>query len=266
MKPYIIGDVSSNFLSFKDCLDSIKELAKCGADAAKFQWFTQKDLYGVEGTNQYELKQEWIPDLAQECSQNKIDFLCTVFNPKKVEYINKYVSAHKIASAELTYDDLVFEIADTKKPVILSCGGLKYDLVEHALDLLRNNETKLLYCSAAYPSIEHDLRQITKLLNLFSLKPTRGLSVGYSDHSIDIFTPYVAWKHYGATTIEKHFRLAHIDRTPDSDHSLSPYYFKRMVRLLKGYDEPSDNDCLSEKSFLENARRREENNWYRVKA
>jgi sialic acid synthase SpsE len=59
-------------------------------------------------------------------------------------------------------------------------------------------------------------------------------TIGYSDHSLDVFAAPLAAKGFGATVIEKHFKLDHIVGTPDAPHSLGPSDFQLMAKALKG--------------------------------
>ena len=56
--------------------------------------------------------------------------------------------------------------------------------------------------------------------------------VGYSDHSLDITTPFAAAV-LGAKVIEKHFTLDRSLEGPDHIHSLDPESLKELTSLLK---------------------------------
>ena len=143
IKPYIIAEMSGNHgNAFENAERLLIECAKQGADAFKLQTYTPDSMtldctrkeYVVDvgpwkGRNLYELygqgqtPSEWIPDLFQIASKLNLSIFSTPFSPKDVEILEENnVSAYKIASFEITYDQLLQEIGKTNKPVIFSTG------------------------------------------------------------------------------------------------------------------------------------------------
>lgn len=233
---FIIAEVGSNWLNMNDALESVAMAAGAGAHAVKFQWFCEQDLYGT-GSTDTNLTEAQIEDLATAAAKNKIEFMCTVFHHKRVKDINKYVRRHKIASSEMQYHDLIDATLETGKPVIISTGGHEFDDVERLVyDKLLEKDFSLLYCCNAYPSTMHDLRWIGELRDSLSC------DVGFSDHSTDVFSAYVAAKHYGATTIEKHVKLREDMDTPDSAHSIT---FDKLRMLVDAIEHNKRLDFLN---------------------
>lgn len=233
---FIVAEVGSNWHCLADCLSSIDSAKASGADAVKFQLFSHKELYGYHGPNSlYAMEPGWVPILAKKAEDCGIEFMCTAFSPEGLRFIDPYVKRHKIASSELSYPELLIDVRKYEKPVILSTGGASFGEISQALKILEYSRVSLLHCVSAYPATN---------VNLFRLEALRGLGkdVGYSCHTDDYMTCVYAAKLFGATIIEKHFRLDGIKDTLDFSHSITPKDFKTMVRLIshdaQSYIEP----------------------------
>lgn len=232
--PYIIAEVGSNWHTFDDCRESIEQAAKAGADAVKFQLFTSHDLYGVHledwAMKKWELPPDWIKPLKLICDANKVDFMCTVFNPAKVLLVDPYVSYHKVASSDCGYEDLIETIYATDKGVIISTGGA----VKEEINFITSHDrmfdrVALLYCQPSYPALSRPrLIEICELRHWLSGIGHSGLDAGFSDHTPGIKWAISAAVDFDADVIEKHFRAAHIRDTPDYGHSIDMGDFVAM--------------------------------------
>lgn len=226
---FIIAEVGSNFENFEDAKTSISLAKNCGADAVKFQMFSQKDLYGFNvDPESHNPIGAWIPKLKEKADSIGIEFMCTAFSPEGVKLVDPFVKRHKIASSDLSYPALLKEVAKTGKPAILSVGASSITDINLALAHLQGApKVTLLYCVANYPSKNVNLFHLDALNDAF---PPFG--VGYSCHTTDWYTPVAAVKYHQAQVIEKHFKLRDM-KTPDSPHSLNPDEFKLMVDAIR---------------------------------
>jgi N,N'-diacetyllegionaminate synthase len=224
---YIICEVGSNWSNFEDTKDSVSMAKACGASAVKFQLYTGMELYGKEGAVAGEMPREWLPKLKEKADACAIDFMCTSFSPDGLRYVDPFVKAHKIASSEISYTQLLEAAKATGKPIYLSVGASSWGDIKEALRILAGAKVTLMYCAVEYPSKWHNLRLINTLKERFSVP------VGLSDHSFDIYTPVTAAHVHGAVAIEKHFKLRDDFKTPDAPHSLNPQEFIHMVELIK---------------------------------
>lgn len=258
---YIVAEIGSNWTSFDDAKDSIAMAKNCGADAVKFQMFTKEELTGFpplikevrnDETGQMEpvdrklyseMPRDWLPKLKEKADAVGIDFLCTAFSPEGLDYVDPYVSAHKIASSDLSYPALLERAKGKGKAVFLSTGASSLSDVALALALLDKSQTTLLYCVSAYPAKDVNLFAIDVLRNKFNV------DVGYSCHTTDIHTAVHASHYHQALVIEKHFKLRDM-ATPDNPHSLNPDQFKEMVRRIKEDDRTVHFPDPSEKAML----------------
>ncbi len=232
-KPFVIAEVGSNWEEFVDAKDSVQMAKMCGADAVKFQLFTNKELYGLEDMEEspHAMPRDWLPLLKEKADAAGIEFMCSAFSPEGVKAVDPYVKRHKLASSENQYLQLLGAMLETKKPLIYSCGGSNLSEIRDTLNFVEHYFGKglditLLYCVAAYPSRSHSLFNIERLKRF-------GYKVGLSDHSKDtLYTPLSAVHHFGIDVLEKHFRLSRIKDTPDAEHSLDQIEFQQMVKRL----------------------------------
>lgn len=234
---YIIADIGSNWFTKQDCLEGIIGAKKAGADCVKFQLFDHKALYGysndIDELSRVSLPKDWIKSLARYAESVNIDFMCSAFSAELLKVVDPYVSRHKVASSDLLNIELLEAIAETQKPVILSCGGHNIQEIRTALGFFSEyhpSEIALMYCVSEYPSYEHD---IDNLLRMSEEVPFSG-ELGYSDHSKDVFCAPCYAAMLGATVLEKHLNCLKTPKiTPDKKHSLSVDQFYRMSIKVK---------------------------------
>ena len=236
-RPYVIAEIGMNHEGSLDQAKRLIELAvEGGADAAKFQSYTADTLASRDSpaywdttkeptSSQHELFQKYsgfgedeFTELASHCRTEGIDFLCTPFDNRSVEFLEPLVPAYKIASADLTNLPLLGLIASKGKPVLLSTGASTLAEIDVAVETLERNgsgEIVLLHCILNYPTDNQDahLRMITGLIRAF---PDH--LVGYSDHTEpdELMSALVTSHLLGAVVIEKHFTE---DKSlPGNDH------------------------------------------------
>jgi sialic acid synthase SpsE len=224
-KPYIIAEVGSNFLDLDGCLRSIEVAKECGANAAKFQMFDSKTLFGFhDGIECLSIPPDWLPTLAAKCADVGIDFGCTAFSPELVKAVDPYVKWHKVASSDAAWPQLLEAVKACGKPVLLSTGGKTDEEVVRASHMLAVKVPVVrLVCVAAYPADYVNLDPF--------VSGTSGL--GFSDHTLG-YTATVEAARCGAVVIEKHFTAFPDLETPDRPHSLTPAQFTRMVDIIRG--------------------------------
>lgn len=229
--PYIIAEVGSNWHTYLDCVKSIEQAAKAGADAVKFQLFTSHDLYGVDLADwlgkKWELPESWLSPLKLVCLNNNVDFMCTVFNPKKVGLVDHLVSYHKVASSDCGYSELLATINRSDKGAIISTGGASEREIDDIQRHLKGSIC-LLYCQPEYPP-----QSRPRLIEIERLTLDFVDRTGFSDHTQGISWAISAGIDFDADVIEKHFRLEGIENTPDYGHSVDEIQFADMVTLIR---------------------------------
>jgi sialic acid synthase SpsE len=243
----VIAEVGSNWRTLPDLKRSIRVAAQYGAWAVKFQTFSEKDMYG-EGSRDNNLPLKLIPVLSEYCKDQGIEFMCTAFALDSLEAVNHEVNFHKVASSDITNFPLLERMDSFGKHVFLSTGSSTKEEIAEALKVFKKSLVTLMYCVSAYPSRTHDLEMINVLKSDF------GRPVGFSDHSIDTFTPFAANKFYGCEYIEKHVNFAGVDG-PDAPHSINEEQFSLMLdRMFVSH--PRYSPQPEENSMVELHRRR----------
>jgi len=256
---FVIAEAGSNWKTNnkKSSIARAKKMiitaSKCGADAIKFQTYSENDVYvpnagksdylkksGItksinEIFNEFSMPYEILPILSNFCKKYKIHFMSTPFSIDDARAVNKFVKFHKIASYEINHLPLLKFLANTKKPIIISTGASNVSEIDYALKKLRKFGAKnicILQCTACYPAP-------TKSLNLSSinfLKKKYNTSVGLSDHSTDAILAPIMAIGYGATVIEKHFTLNRNFSGPDHAFALEPKELKNLIQHIREAD------------------------------
>lgn len=219
---FVIAEVGSNWSTLEDCLKSIDMAADAGADAVKFQLFTQEELYGynVGLPRDHELPRAWLIDLAERAHGRGLEFMCSAFSSVGVLIVDSLVSAHKIASAEASHPGIVQACRDSNKPTFVSNGALEKSEFLSLLALDWKAGVIPTYCRASYPSNDAQPWRMAAWDGIKAL----------SDHSPDVFP--VSLPLYGYNAIEKHVNFVGA-KGPDADHSLSAKDFARLVRFAR---------------------------------
>ena len=261
---FIIAEAGSNWKSgsYEEDIEQAHELIKIaacsGADAIKFQTYRPDTVY-VENAgksdylSKYNIQEnindifkylsmpyEMIPELSKFCKQENILFMSTPFSVNDAKQIDPFVQIHKVASFELNHVRLIEFLAQTKKPIILSTGASTYDEIDFALKIINNfhNDVSLLQCTSKYPSPLEALNLDT----IPKMKSKYGISIGFSDHSLDpVVGPTLAIG-LGAKIIEKHFTLDKNLQGPDHKFALNPTELNQMVNSIRHAEKAKGNN------------------------
>lgn len=231
-KPFIIGDVGSNHRGDLELAKAHIRVAKDrGLNAVKIQMYTHKELYGYDGEMPFELPRDWIPVLSGYAKGYGIEFMCTAFSLEGLQYVDKFVNIHKVASSESTWNEFIEAASGTGKQVIISTAGLCHEQIMGLVGPRRF----FLQCVGAYPARSGDY-------NLKSIHSN--LHDGLSDHTRGSITALVALG-CGATIFEKHFDIYEVPErpsaTPDTPVSASPRDLDNYVkRIHQGYNALGD--------------------------
>lgn len=163
----------------------------------------------------------------------------SIYDPRDLDLVEGLDCAlYKIASFEMTYDDLLIAIAGTGKPVILSTGMANLAEVDHALCVLARHgagPVVLLHCVSAYPTPLDALN----LRAMETLRARYGDLVGLSDHTVGSRAAIVGAA-MGAVAIEKHITNDPNRPGPDHRFSATPDVLREIadgvadVHLLQG--------------------------------
>lgn len=254
---FLVAEMSGNHLrDFDLAVRIIREAKAAGADAVKLQTYTPDTLtldcaqpcftihHGTpwDGRTLYDLygeaqtPWEWLPELKELAEREGLICFSTPFDRTAVDFNERMgVPAHKIASFEITDIPLIEYAASKGKPVIISTGIATLgdiDLAVRACRRMGNEQVILLKCTSAYPAPVNQ----ANLLTIPNLAETFGVVAGLSDHTLSTTVPVGAVA-LGACVVEKHLTLDRGAGGPDAAFSLEPHEFRRMVDMIREFEE-----------------------------
>lgn len=249
---YFIADIAaSHDGELSRAVDLIHLAAEAGADAAKFQNFTAREIVSAQGfadmgsqvshqskwkksvVEVYEdasIPHDWTPVLAQECAKAGIHYFSAAYDLAAVDMLEPYVPAYKIGSGDITWLESLDYTAAKGKPMLLATGASTLGDVIDAVEVLRRhtNDIVLMQCNTNYTASEENFKYIS--LNV--LKTYRELFpdvvLGLSDHTPGHATVLGAIA-LGARAVEKHFTDDTTREGPDHAFSMDPTSWREMV-------------------------------------
>jgi pseudaminic acid synthase len=252
-KVYIIAELSANHNNnFELAVETIKAIAKTGADAVKVQTYKPESLTlnldtgffaakteGLwEGYTPYKLfseasmPYEWQPKLKKIANDLGLEFFSSPFDKEGVDFLESInVPMYKIASLEITDIPLIKYVASKQKPIIISTGVAEIEDIENAIEACHsvgNRDITFLKCTTQYPApIDR-----ANVLTMPDIGRRFNVKVGLSDHTMGSMVPIVAAS-LGAKVIEKHFILDRSLGGADSAFSMEPHEFSEMVESVR---------------------------------
>ncbi len=253
-RPYVIAEVSANHGGeLNRALDMAAAAAEAGASAVKFQTYTADTItikcdrpeFRIENPDslwsgrtlhdlydEAHMPWEWHAQLFEEARRQGIHSFSSAFDETAVDFLEALdAPCYKIASFEHTFIPLLEKVAETKKPIIVSCGLATMDDIRETTQALRNAASGpvcLLACTSNYPAAIEDsnLRRIPALRAAFP-----DCQIGLSDHTIGN-TAAIAAVALGACVFEKHFKLADDNSSVDAAFSATPEELRDYVNAI----------------------------------
>ena len=238
---FIVAEIGNNHEGdFDVAQELIRNAAKAGADAVKFQTFlpelyvSSEDQERLERLRKFQFKFEQFQSLEEFSREQDIIFFSTPFDLVSAEELNKFQSLFKVSSGDNTYIKLLEKVASFKKPTIVSSGLASIKDLELVYKIWsKMNAIKklaILHCVSSYPVPieEANLLAISELKKVFP-----DVVIGYSDHTLGIQACCSAVA-MGARIIEKHFTLDK-NYSDFRDHQLSadPNELKDLVEQIR---------------------------------
>jgi sialic acid synthase SpsE/2'-5' RNA ligase len=251
-RPFIIAEISSNHLGEMSVAKAhIDAAVEAGCDAVKFQSWTWQSLFNQEfldanptatakGMPEVGLEAQYLKlalsyedhvELKKYCDEKGIIFSSSVFSKKEVDMLVEVGAPFlKIASMDLTNDELLSYAASKGIPLVVSTGMATLSEIAHAVDVIRragNEEFVLMHCVSIYPAPAKNVN----LNNIKMLKQTFKVPVGFSDHTKDPEFA-IASIAVGACVIESHFMLED-GNYRDQGVSLVPSQMKHLCEYTR---------------------------------
>jgi len=250
---FVIAEIGVNHDgSLIRALELVRIASACGADAVKLQIFSARSLMHATSSfatyqkdrcddadptamlRKYELREEALREVVGAIRNLGMIPLATPFSPADVETIESLdLPAVKIASPDLVNRVLLQRVADTGRPMLVSCGAATMDEVAEAVGWLRewNAGFALLHCVSSYPTPpdQANLCWIGEMASWFDVP------VGYSDYTSEVHGGAMAAA-CGACIIEKHLTYDRTAPGPDHAASADAEQFAQYVGMIRNAD------------------------------
>jgi len=250
---FIIGEIGSNHNRDKDTVYKlIDACAMAGFDAVKFQIYDAEEafsknemttdvkldhLYGVKpwwevARDTILMPRDWFGEMFAYAREKNLIPLSAIHRKEDADFLLEFdLPAFKIASIDLYYHQLLKELAEFNKPMIISTGMAFMHEIANTIQFLEEknvDEIVLLHCTSCYPPQpkQMNMRNISMLRNAFDLP------IGFSDHSTGITSAVIAVT-LGAQVIEKHITLDKTYPGPDHPFALEPKEMLLMAEAIR---------------------------------
>lgn len=243
---FIIAEIGINHNgSLKDAKRLIDMAVSNGCNAVKFQKRAVDVVYSKEelerprpnvfGETNGDLKRglefglEEYKEIDEYCKQKNIMWFASCWDKGSVDFIDQFnPPCYKIASASLTDDELLKYTKSKGKPILLSTGMSTMEEIEHAMEILGEENTIIYHCTATYPSNSNEIN----LNCIKTLKERFSCPVGYSGHERGI-APSILAVGLGACSVERHITLDRTNWGSDQAASLETPGLFHMVRDIR---------------------------------
>lgn len=243
---FIIAEIGINHNGSVELAKRLIDIAKmAGCDAVKFQKRTVDVVYSAEelamprpnhfGETNGDLKRglefglEEYTQIDSYCRKKDIMWFASCWDEKSVDFIDQFnPPCYKISSASLTDDNLLKHTKSKGKPILLSTGMSTIEEIDHAVEILGEDNLVIYHCTSTYPT-ENDELNLTVIQ---SFNNRYSCPIGYSGHERGI-TPSILSVVYGAVSVERHITTDRALWGSDHAASLEPDGLYRMVRDIR---------------------------------
>lgn len=219
---FIIAEIGINHNGDVEIAKQLINQAKAaGCNAVKLQKRTIDIVYSAEvlaqrrespwGTTQRAQKEglefgEAEYDIIDaHCRNVGIEWFASAWDIVSLKFLRKYTCKYnKVASAMVTHEPFLKEVASEKKPTFLSTGMCSLQDVDRAVEVFKKADCPILlmHTVSTYPCADKDLN----LSVMHILRERYGLPVGYSGHEVTV-SPSIMAAVMGAMAIERHITL-----------------------------------------------------------
>lgn len=249
---YIIAEIGINHNGDMAIAKKLIDLASfAGCNAVKFQKRTVDKVYTKEyldgkrespwGTTQraqkegLEFNTQDYKEIDAYCREKGLDWFASAWDIDSQKFLQQFdLRYNKIASAMLTNDELLVEVAKEGNYTFIATGMSTYEEIDHAVEVFRKYSCpfELMHCNSTYPMDEKDAN-----LNMIPvLRAKYGCKVGYSGHENGTLVSTCAAA-LGATSIERHITLDKEMYGSDQKASIEPLELMRLVKDVRAVEK-----------------------------
>ena len=247
---FIIAEIGINHNGSVSLAKKMIDIAiTTGCDAVKFQKRTIDVVYTKEELAKYrtsvfgktngdlkrglEFGEAEYKEIDEYCRKHGIIWFASCWDEQSVDFMDQFdIPCYKIASACLTDDNLLKYTKSKGKPILISTGMSTMEQIEHAVDILGEDNLIIYHCTSTYPSdsFEMNLKVIPEFKKRFNCP------IGYSGHEIGI-SPSVIAVVLGANSVERHITTDRTNWGSDQAASLETSGLYHMVRDIRQVPE-----------------------------
>jgi sialic acid synthase SpsE len=234
--PFVIAELGINHGGSVDrAVALVHAAADAGAHAIKLQTIVADRLVSpacpapahvraesmVDFFRDFELDEDEHRAVVDRARELGLKVMSTPFSESAVDLLERIgVDAYKIASGDLTWDQLIARCAATGKPLVMSTGMATLAEAQTAIDIARQagaSDIALMHCVSAYPVPTGS----ENLLAVQTLANECHVPVGLSDHGADAFA-FPLSVVLGAAIYERHLVLEDDAEAIDAAVSSTP--------------------------------------------
>lgn len=246
--PFIIAEIGINHNGDINIAKDLIKLAKdSGCDAVKFQKRTIDLVYSKElldshrespwGHTQRAQKEglefglEEYKEIDRYCNELGIEWFASAWDIESQKFLRQFdCKYNKIASAMLTYEPLLKEVASEKKYTFISTGMSSIENIDRAVEIFQKVGCpfELMHSVSTYPMDDED----ANLLCINTLRDHYKCNVGYSGHEVGLAVSYAAVA-LGITSLERHITLDRAMYGSDQAASLEPAGLRSLVGAIR---------------------------------
>ena len=249
----IIAEIGINHNGDIEIAKKLIDTAKfAGADMVKFQKRNIDKVYSQDYLNQkrespwgttqraqkfaLEFKREEYDEIDKYCKSVGMKWIASPWDLDSFKFLRKYNLPHqKLASALLTYNDLVLAMAKEEKHTFISTGMSTIEEIDKAVKIFEKYKCpySILHCNSQYPMPDHEanLKMIPFLKERYGDFPYFR-QVGYSGHEVGLITSIAAVV-MGAEVIERHITLDRSMYGSDQSASIEPIGLYKLVEYIR---------------------------------
>ena len=229
----------------------IDAAAVAGCDAVKFQKRTVDTVYTKEyldsprkspwGDTQraqkegLEFGKDGYDEIDRYCREKGIEWYASAWDVGSQKFLRQYgCKYNKVASAMLTNEELLEEIAGEGKYTFIATGMSTFGEIDRAVEVFKKHGCpfELMHCCSTYPMPMEDAN--LKLIGVLAQR--YGCRAGYSGHEAGTLVSTCAVA-AGASSIERHITLDRTMYGSDQKASIEPYELCALVKAIRDVEK-----------------------------
>lgn len=243
-----IGEIGINHNGDIEIAKKLILMAKrCGCDLVKFQKRTIDVVYSKEELDKprespwgniqrqqkegLEFSKKDYEVIDEFCKKNLIDWFASAWDIESLEFLDSFnLKYNKVASAMITNEKFLKEVAKRKKYTFISTGMSNYSIIDKAIKIFNENscDFELMHSVSKYPCPEDNLN----LHLIKKLKEKYNCKVGYSGHEASV-SPSVVAVTLGASSLERHITIDRSMYGSDQSASLEERGLQELMSMVK---------------------------------